>query len=192
MVSEAANSYTNVVTAKELIQQPAAILKDDRHKALLKTQSHEQHKQIFPAQPQVAPTIHTLPQNPETHRDITTPVKVEMLNKLLLGYQNIAYLIDGFENGFRLGFVGPRNSMSSPNLKSCKAHPDIVQEKINSELRANRVKGPFSEPPFPETKISPIGIVPKKAPSQFRLIHNLSFPSGSSVNDFIDPAWASV
>lgn len=82
--------------------------------------------------------------------------------------------------------------MSSPNLKSCRDHPDIVQEKINAELRPNRTKGPFSEPPFPETKISPIGISQKKAPGQFRPIHHVSFPSGSSVNDFIDPAWATV
>ena len=133
VASEAANSYTNVVTAKEHIQQPAAILKDGRRKALPKSQPLEQHKQLLPALSQAAPTTRTLPQIPETHKVITTPVKVEVLKKLLLCYQNKAYLIDGFENGFSLGLVGLRNSMSSPNLKSCRDHPDNVQEKINSE-----------------------------------------------------------
>lgn len=31
-----------------------------------------------------------------------------------------------------------------------------------------------------------MGVVPKKTPSEFRLIHNLSYPKGSSVNDGID------
>lgn len=191
LVSEVPNSYTIVVTAKVHIQQPAAILKDYRRKALL-TQPHEQHKQLLRARPQATPTIRTLPQIPTTHKDITTTIKVEVLKKLLLGYQNKVCLIEGFENGFCLGFVGPRNSMPSSNLKSCRDHPDIVQEKITSEIKASRVIGAFSEHPFHKTKINPIGIVPKKAPGQFSLIHHLSFPSGSSVNDLIDPAWASV
>lgn len=32
-----------------------------------------------------------------------------------------------------------------------------------------------------------MGVVPKKEPNKFRLIHHLSFPKGGSVNDFIDP-----
>lgn len=192
MVTEAANSSTNVVTAKDHIQQPNATPKVEQNRALPKTQPHEQHKNHLPTHPQAAPIMPTKPQISETHKDITTPIKVEVLEKLLLGYQNKAYLINGFKSGFRLGFTGPRNYISSDNLKSCRDHPDIVQEKINSELKAKRVKGPFAEPLFLEMKISPIGIVPKKAPGQYRLIHHLSFPSGSSVNDYIDPAWASV
>ena len=30
--------------------------------------------------------------------------------------------------------------------------------------------------------------MPKQTPSEFRLIHNLSFPLGHSVNDHIDPS----
>ena len=40
--------------------------------------------------------------------------------------------------------------------------------------------------------ISPLGLVPKKMPSEFRLIHHLSFPRGSSVNDGIPRAFCSV
>ena len=32
---------------------------------------------------------------------------------------------------------------------------------------------------------SPLGVVPKKTPGEFRIIHHLSYPDGSSVNDFI-------
>ncbi|KAJ1095838.1 hypothetical protein NDU88_000988 [Pleurodeles waltl] len=36
------------------------------------------------------------------------------------------------------------------------------------------------------------GVVPKKDPGQFRLIHNLSAPRGASVNEAIDPVLCSV
>jgi hypothetical protein len=41
-------------------------------------------------------------------------------------------------------------------------------------------------------RCSPIGLVPKKAPGEFRLIHHLSWPESKSVNDFIDPSMSSV
>ena len=40
--------------------------------------------------------------------------------------------------------------------------------------------------------ISPIGLVPKKAPGKYRIIHHLSFPQGSSVNSGIPDEAASV
>ena len=41
-------------------------------------------------------------------------------------------------------------------------------------------------------RVSPIGLVPKKTPEEYRLIHHLSYPHGFSVDDFIDPQLASV
>ena len=46
--------------------------------------------------------------------------------------------------------------------------------------------------PFKNLCCSPRGIVPKKDPSEFRLIHHLSYPPGSSVNDFIPEDYSSV
>lgn len=40
--------------------------------------------------------------------------------------------------------------------------------------------------------MSPLGVVPKKAPGEFRMIHHLSFPQGSSVNDGIPAEFSSV
>ena len=40
--------------------------------------------------------------------------------------------------------------------------------------------------------ISPIGLVPKSSPGQWRMIVDLSFPRASSVNDGIHSAVASV
>lgn len=78
------------------------------------------------------------------------------------------------------------------NLKSCIELPEIVLTKLQKELSAKRIKGPFSEKPFNNFHISPIGLVPKKTQGEFRLIHHLSHPKGKSINDHIDPQLATV
>ena len=45
--------------------------------------------------------------------------------------------------------------------------------------------GPFTTPPLDTLRASPLGIVPKKPPGEFRLIQHLSYPEGGSVNDAI-------
>jgi len=52
--------------------------------------------------------------------------------------------------------------------------------------------GPFVTPPFENFVTSPIGIVPKKAPNEFRLIQHLSYTNGSSVNDSIPSECSTV
>lgn len=53
---------------------------------------------------------------------------------------------------------------------------DVVRAKITKEVKASRVVGPFLEPPVPNLQVSPLDVVPKKTPGEFRLIHHLSFP----------------
>ena len=84
------------------------------------------------------------------------------------------------------------NVTESPNLKNALVQPQIAVSKLNKERDADRLVGPFPEPPFPNFCCSPQGIVPKKDPSEFRLIHHLSYPPGSSVNDFIPEHCSSV
>lgn len=52
--------------------------------------------------------------------------------------------------------------------------------------------GPFPSAPFADLVVSPLGVVPKKEPNKFRLIHHLSFLKGGSVNDAIDPEECTV
>ena len=87
--------------------------------------------------------------------------------------------------GFPLHYEGPRFSCTSNNLLSAMQNPTAVDAKISKELDAHRLAGPFSSPPFPVFRISPLGLVPKKIEGEFRLIHHLSFPKGSSLNDGI-------
>ena len=123
-----------------------------------------------------------------------TPVRVDWYETLLVGYSPApkTLLVEGFRNGFRIYYIGELSSFESSNLQSARQSPDIVSAKLKKEIEAGRVVGPFKAPPFPNFRTSPIGIVPKKAPNEFRLIHHLSYPRGSSVNDFIPDECSSV
>jgi hypothetical protein len=71
--------------------------------------------------------------------------------------------------------------------------PDVVAAKLKKELQAGRIAGPFSEPPLDNFCTSPIGLVSKREPGQYRLIHHLSHPRGSnSINSGISPEFTSV
>lgn len=67
-----------------------------------------------------------------------------------------------------------------------------MQEKIDKEVYEGRVVGPFREPPVPNLRVSPLGLVPKKVEGEYRLIHHLSYPEGRSVNDQIPHELCSV
>ena len=129
----------------------------------------------------------------QCHKPVT-PVKVEWLNFFLSGYHPPLwqFFVNGFSYGFHVGFVRNRHASQSPNLKGALKQPQAVRSKLLKELEAGRIRGPFPHPPFPEFICSPLGIVPKKVPSEFRLIQHLSYPCGSSVNDHIPEESSSV
>jgi hypothetical protein len=87
------------------------------------------------------------------------------------------------ENPQKFGYV---------NHKSVSVNPSIVAKKLEKELALNRIAGPFNVPPIKNLIVSPLGLVPKKEPGQFRVIHDLSYPKGNSVNSHIDPYFTSV
>ena len=123
-----------------------------------------------------------------------TPVKVDRFEHLLDGYSPALkrYLVDGFRFGFRIHFIGELSQFESPNLKSALQSPEVAFAKLMKEIDAGRIAGPFNNAPFPVFRTSPIGIVPKKTPNDFRLIHHLSYPKGSSINDSIPDDCSSV
>lgn len=104
----------------------------------------------------------------------------------------VDYLKDGFENGFSLDYSGSSIPLHSNNLVSASQNPEVVHKTLAKELASHRLAGPFKSPPFQTFTISPLGVVPKKNPGEFRLIHNLSFPKGTSVNDGILPEDSSL
>lgn len=113
---------------------------------------------------------------------------------MLDGYANstVVFLISGFTHGFPIHFQGERKSSTANNLLSALENPMAVDAKISKEREAQRLAVSVQSPPPSPFWVSPLGVVPKKAPGKFRLIHHLSFPKGSSVNDDIPPEHTSV
>ncbi|KAM9329440.1 uncharacterized protein PAF06_002568 [Gastrophryne carolinensis] len=86
----------------------------------------------------------------------------------------------------------PPEGHSLKNLKSVREQPEVIRGKLEKEVALGRMAGPFSVPPMERLVVSPLGVVPKKERGKFRLIHHLSFPKGTSVNDGIDKELSSV
>ena len=61
-----------------------------------------------------------------------------------------------------------------------------MQAFLDAELSWNAIAGPFDYPPFSDDFVcSPLQTVPKRGSSTRRIVMDLSFPHGSSVNDGI-------
>ena len=101
-------------------------------------------------------------------------------------------MINGFCFGFPIPFKGPSFSTAAPNFLSAEQHPNVVDRYLPKEVLAKRVAGTFTHPPFQNFRVSPIGVVPKKTPGEFRCIRHLSYPYGASVNDGIPVEDSSV
>lgn len=124
-----------------------------------------------------------------------SPVNIDILNSYLRDYPDqimATQLLNGFISGFPIHYGGPRIPQYARNLKSAYDWPDIVSAKIQNEISHGRVAGPFTQPPFRNFRVSPIGLVEKKGKNDYRLIHHLSYPNGESVNDFIPHELCSV
>jgi len=104
------------------------------------------------------------------------------------------YITRGIQHGFRVGF-----DYSFPlrparhNMPSAAAHPDVINKYVGDEIAGGRIFGPFPKGEIPNLQINRMGVVPKgHTPGRWRLITDLSFPEGASVNDGIDPHLCSL
>lgn len=140
---------------------------------------------------QATPPIHqktSLHKSNTAQFNLPTPIHVDRLGKYLQAYDPPLrnYLLRGFTLGFPIGSTGLSASSPPSNHPSVFTHSDFVQTKLVSEITAGRIKGPFPFPPLPNFITSPLGVVPKRSPNSFRLIHDLSYPkNGISVNSTI-------
>ena len=71
-------------------------------------------------------------------------------------------------------------------------HPDVIDDYLQNEIIADRVVGPFSAKSLSEVHIIQFGVIPKNYPDKWRLIEDLSYPSGHSMNDGISKGLCSL
>ena len=124
----------------------------------------------------------TLPVN------ISTPVNIPYFARCLTNHPDqelVQYLVNGLTAGFDIGtHLNPRASAHPTNHKSARDHPKEITAAIAKELRNGHIAGPFTSPPWPDLHCSPLGARIKDDGS-YRLIMDLSYPHGDSVNDLI-------
>ena len=112
--------------------------------------------------------------------------------------ESARYVLDGLKFGESLGVDFEKVKMlrvpcAKRSLQQKGSTDGNVQkflrEEIRTEIKAGRMAGPFSEPPFPFFVVNPMFAVRKNSDPQctkFRRIDNLSWPEGASINDCID------
>ena len=70
-------------------------------------------------------------------------------------------------------------------MPSAYEHAQVINDYLKTEVELNCIAGPFKVPPLPELHINRFGVIPKSTPGKWRLITDLSYPSGASFNDGI-------
>ena len=118
--------------------------------------------------------------------DIVTPIKVQRYGELLraTSYDQFktAYLVNGFREGFDIGYKGPvYRRDTARNLPISVGSEMEIWTKLMKEVQLGRHAGPFKKPPFKYYVQSPIGLVPK-AGNQTRLIFHLSYDFGTEMH----------
>ena len=74
------------------------------------------------------------------------------------------------------------------NMRSAVKNQKVVEVYLTNEVQLSRVIGPPDPTKFPHIHINRFGVIPKNhQPGKWRLIVDLSYPEGNSVNDGIPP-----
>ncbi len=128
-------------------------------------------------------------ETPQWLSQIVTPLSWQAWEQAMKNHPDStfrSYIAKGIREGFRLGFdYSHRCESASRNMPSVKAHPRPVQDYVGKECRAGRILGPLPWDAILNVQISRFGVIPKNTPGKWRLILDLSYPEGSSVNDGI-------
>jgi len=86
-----------------------------------------------------------------------------------------------------------QRSEEPPNMPLALEHPEPIDKYLAREIAGGRVLDPFPRGSIPGLQINCLGVVLKNhTPGRWRLITDLSFPEGCSVNDGIDPILCSL
>ena len=130
-------------------------------------------------------------------RPVVTPMKLDIWRGVLSCHPDqtfAAYILRGIEEGFRVGFNPQLTHLKSAmgNMVSAVEQESVVDEYLHAELAASRIIQ-VQEAHAQLMHYSPFGVIPKRnRPNKWRLIVDLSSPSGHSVNDGISKELASL
>jgi len=106
-------------------------------------------------------------------------------------------VLGGLQGGFRIGFQRDRIKLRSAkrNMSSAGKQQEVVSSYLDKELKADRIAlvGSQEEAQDVGIHMSPFGVIPKKGKAnKWRLIQDLSSPTGQSVNNGISKEQCSL
>ena len=101
---------------------------------------------------------------------LPTPIYADRLLQLLIKHHYDPNLSSFLWQGFTSGLIGHPISTIIPNLLSAQQYPISVQAKLSEELPKCRISGPYQSLPFPNFIVSPLRLVPKRAPGSYTFI----------------------
>ena len=110
----------------------------------------------------------------------------DFIEKQLCGYEDrqvIEFLKYGFPVDCTTSVIDPG---VPKNHRGAIDFTEEVQSQLQQEVLKGGCVGPFKLSPFANPRFSPLNSVPKKGSRDRRLILDLSFPAGCSINDGID------
>lgn len=122
---------------------------------------------------------------------VRTPLNLLAWEKALRQHPDplfVQYLVRGMRSGFRIGFDRGACQLKSAqrNMRSVMEAPEVVQACLDKELGAGRI--PRASSLAETVHVSRFGIIPKPhQPGKWRLIIDLSHPTGHSINDGVYP-----
>ena len=121
----------------------------------------------------------------------------ELLKESGYDAEETDFLLDGFNNGFDIGYRGEaRRQSQARNIPFTVGNKYILWEKIMKEVKEKRYAGPYETIPFDNYVQSPVGLVLKQG-NKTRLIFHLSYcfsedPKDSSINAATPKEWCTV
>ena len=129
-----------------------------------------------------------LPNYLEARRPIPSDLNCDAWDYLLEGYPD-SQITQFLRFGWPGNFTAEKHPTSSnKNHPSATAYMADIDRFIKKELEKGALLGPFRHPPFqPWFQVSPLMTAEKKDSVKRRVIIDLSFPVGQSVNDGVAP-----
>ncbi|XP_048588724.1 uncharacterized protein LOC116606981 isoform X3 [Nematostella vectensis] len=117
---------------------------------------------------------------------VPSSLKIDTWRTLLYDYDD-QMICDFLEFGWPVGFTGDTVPIFDARThRGALNFATQVSEHLQREVSLGRVAGPFTDPPFGGGFVtSPLNTVPKRDSEERRVIVDLSWPKGGSVNDGI-------
>lgn len=125
--------------------------------------------------------------NPQLAR-ISTPLNVQIWKQYLRKHPDkdfAKYILQGLQLGFSIGLDTSISFVSAnKNISSVDKNPEVIDKYILEEADKGNILGPFSFQGSEGYHINRVGVISTRhQPGKWRLITDLSFPEGASIND---------